>query len=73
MRDQNLVNELKPCPFCGGQANISVDTEAVTDTEGRRWAYTYTVVCNRCCATSGLTYLPEKAREAWNRRADHDA
>lgn len=60
--------DLKPCPFCGGQASISVDLEAVVDTEGRRWAFT--VVCNRCCATSGLTYLPEKAREAWNRRAD---
>ena len=24
----------------------------------------------RCCATSGLTYTPQKAKEAWNRRAD---
>lgn len=61
------MNNLKPCPFCGGQADISVDHEAVKDTEGRRWAYT--IVCNRCCATSGLTYSPKKARDAWNRRA----
>ena len=64
-----LMDKLRPCPFCGGQADISIDPEAVVDTEGRRWAYT--VVCNRCCATSGLTYLPEKAREAWNRRCDN--
>lgn len=62
--------KLKPCPFCGGEAEINVDHEAVEDTEKRHWAYT--VVCNRCCATSGLTYLPEKAREAWNRRAEHE-
>lgn len=61
--------KLKPCPFCGGEAEINVDYEAVEDTEKRHWAYT--VVCNRCCATSGLTYRPEKAREAWNRRADN--
>ncbi len=59
--------ELKPCPFCGGRADVSIDSEPVVDTEGRRWAYT--VVCNRCCATSGLTYLPQKAIEVWNRRA----
>ena len=48
--------KLKPCPFCGGEAEINVDHEEVEDTEKRHWAYT--VVCNRCCATSGLTYLP---------------
>lgn len=63
--------KLKPCPFCGGEAEINVEHEEVEDTEKRHWAYN--VVCNRCCATSGLTYLPEKAREAWNRRrAEHE-
>ncbi len=65
------MDGLKQCPFCGGQADISVDHEAVKDTEGRRWAYT--IVCNRCGATSGLTYLPQKAREVWNRRCRNDA
>lgn len=61
------MNELKPCPFCGGEAQISSDTEATRDTADRFWAYT--IVCSRCCATSGLTYTPKKAVEAWNRRA----
>lgn len=60
------MNDLKPCPFCGGEAVISVDPDAVEDTQGRRWAYN--AVCIRCCATSGLTYTPQNAKEAWNRR-----
>ena len=58
--------ELKPCPFCGGKARISADPEATRDTQGRLWAFT--VVCEKCCATSGLTFTPEKAEDAWNRR-----
>lgn len=55
--------KLKPCPFCGGKAVISVDPDAV------RWKYY--AECIRCCAMSGLTYTPQKAKEAWNRRADN--
>ena len=62
------MNDLKPCPFCGGEAVISVDPDAVEDTQGRRWAYN--AVCIRCCATSGLTYTPQNAKEAWNRREE---
>lgn len=32
-----MQNELKPCPFCGGNAFIIVDPDAVVDTQGRRW------------------------------------
>lgn len=59
--------DLKPCPFCGGNAFIVVDHDAVVDTRGRCWGYT--AVCGKCCTTSGLTYTAEKAIEAWNRRA----
>ena len=62
--------ELKPCPFCGGAARISADTEAVRDSEGRLWAFT--AVCDRCAATSGLTFKPELAIKAWNRRVDNE-
>lgn len=57
---------LKSCPFCGGQAHISIDTEAIIDSFGRLWAYT--VVCRHCHATSGLYHSAEKAAESWNRR-----
>ena len=58
--------KLLPCPFCGGEAFISCDTEAPIDTVGRMWAYT--VVCASCCARSGLCYSVEMAKKAWNTR-----
>ena len=60
--------DLKPCPFCGGRASIRVDPDAPVTTTGRMWAFT--VVCDRCCATSGLCYSTEMAADAWNRRAN---
>lgn len=64
------MNELKSCPFCGGKAKLNVDPEAIVDTEGRRWAFT--VYCNRCCAASGLAYLPEKAVERMTQEEDDE-
>ena len=63
------MSDLKPCPFCGGLARISADPEAKRDSQGRLWAFT--AVCDRCCASSGLTFKPERAIEAWNRRAEN--
>ena len=45
--------ELKPCPFCGGEAVISVDPDAVEDTQGRRWAY------NAVCNVRTYVYAPK--------------
>ena len=58
--------ELKPCPFCGGKARINADPEAIRDSQGRLWAFN--VVCDRCCAMTGVCCSVEKAVEAWNRR-----
>lgn len=59
---------LSPCPFCGGEAHLSVDPEGTRDINGRLWAYT--VVCERCAATSGLTFSGQMAADEWNRRAE---
>lgn len=61
------MTELKPCPFCGGIARISVDLEAKRDSEGRLWAFT--VVCDRCAASTGVSYKPGIVTKLWNRRA----
>lgn len=58
--------ELMHCPFCGGDASYVYDPDAVEDTMGRKWAYT--VVCNRCAASTGLCYSRERSIKAWNRR-----
>ena len=56
--------ELKPCPFCGGEAEIAMNLEyglvdiSCENMGCRGWA---------CC----LNYKSEKeAREAWNRRVE---
>lgn len=52
------MDELKPCPFCGGEAEIRGD--------GYFW-----IQCKYCWAeTTGSEDMAE-AIEAWNRRADY--
>lgn len=53
--------ELKPCPFCGGKADIY---EPDVDIE------THLVYCTKCQAETQLFAKREEAIEAWNRRAD---
>lgn len=66
------MRELKPCPFCGGQAEIRVYLAS----NGKK---SYTVRCKSMCAvTCGhvengrwRATLKREAIEAWNRRADN--
>lgn len=57
--------ELKPCPFCGGEAEL----------QSEPWS---AVICANCRAMShcfphsGKYSSDEKAIEAWNRRVDDD-
>ena len=58
--------ELKPCPFCGGEAELS---EGRFD--GKNTSY---VMCKRCASQGEFFFVSpryasaEKAIEAWNRR-----
>lgn len=52
-----MNEELKPCPFCGGTASKVFD---------KKWAYT--VVCNRCAASTGLCWSEEQSIKMWNSR-----
>lgn len=52
------MDELKPCPFCGGKAVVAEF--------GR-----YSVYCIRQCCEQPISYPDEEtAIEAWNRRAE---
>lgn len=53
--------ELKPCPFCGGEAR-AYKSEIVLPG--------YTVLCKKCNATVNYFLTNEEAIEAWNRRVE---
>ena len=54
------TNELKPCPFCGGEAEIT------------KWHEGYFVECReqRCGGTIGAYKTEEEAIDAWNTRKE---
>lgn len=58
------MNELKACPFCGGEASLFT-----TDEIGYIGDEHFTVKCNGCFCGTGHYADPERAIEAWNRRA----
>lgn len=61
------MNELKPCPFCGGEAKVKAYSNGYNI-----W---FRVMCDDCgVAQDGIRngyYGEEQAIEAWNRRV-HD-
>lgn len=54
------MEELKPCPFCGGEATVK-RIESI---------YRYRVSCDKCPVEVGRHWFgtKEEAIEAWNRR-----
>lgn len=55
--------ELKPCPFCGGEAGVFYRKQGYD-------APAYGVTC-MCCSAKVFGYsLREGAERAWNRRAE---
>ena len=64
--------ELKPCPFCGGEAKIVTTTEVYgLDDIKRKYGY---VRCGKdylnCCVIQFNEFPLDEAIEAWNRRAE---
>lgn len=57
-----MSDELKPCPFCGGEAHIDGTSWRPTDGAEVAW-----VTCKRCDAY-GPTLPLKEAIAAWNRR-----
>ena len=64
------MNELKPCPFCGGEARLLLN--AKRKIYGKDEYRTGVVACCNVCEAR-MFYGSEKlAIEAWNRRVSDD-
>ena len=66
--------ELKPCPFCGGQAEERYLKRKMLFA---RFVFPYSthfvyIRCAGCAATSEVKWTREEAIEAWNRRANDE-
>ena len=59
-----MKEEIKPCPFCGGKAEMTCDDAA------GYMGYTsdYYVSCKKCGATGKYEKSKAKAITAWNKR-----
>lgn len=60
------MDELKPCPFCGGEADVKIVTRHIKNN----------LIVIKCdlCGASTKTFSdkkPEKACMAWNRRVSN--
>ena len=58
-----IMNELKPCPFCGGEAELLI-VPANSGLSGTKWV----VVCKKGCCNQYPHISDHDAIEAWNRR-----
>lgn len=56
------MSELKPCPFCGGEAKIKARYYRAID------IYDYSGVCQECNASMDVKDTEAEAIEAWNTR-----
>lgn len=73
------MTELKPCPFCGGNAEVyeyeseqtiyDADTLGFVDTE---YCTKHGVGCPECGCIIAEKTSKQKAIDAWNRRYDND-
>lgn len=54
------MSELKPCPFCGGEAWLVMGSCG------------YMVECGACHIFGAIRGTKEEAIEAWNRRANDE-
>ena len=60
------MDELKRCPFCGGEATLE---RKISKSTGKMYTY-HTAICQECHASTGWQKTKGQARTAWNRRME---
>lgn len=55
------MSELKPCPFCGGEAHYWLDTQ---------YQDRHVIECDDCGCNRRYEYSKEGVEKEWNTRAD---
>lgn len=55
------MNELQPCPFCGGH-DLGDELFILDDTDD------YFIFCGKCKSSGSMQKTQEEAIEAWNKR-----
>ena len=61
-----MSEELKPCPFCGGEGYLNDITYLDEKTR-------YYIMCTKCKASTGLQKSKKAAINIWNTRAKENA
>lgn len=65
------MNELKPCPFCGGGAVIHHCGELENETMAVVFGSKVGIHCRNCHIATMPYETKNEAIEAWNRRAEN--
>jgi len=60
-----MNNELKPCPFCGGEDK----NDFCINVEGNNWFKRWYVRCINCGASGSIAGRQKAAIAAWNKRS----
>lgn len=66
------MSDLKPCPFCGGEAHH--DSVSCWNPEEEEWIpnFWHRVICKNCGTQTKAFYTEAEAIEKWNRRVVTD-
>lgn len=60
------MEQLKPCPFCGGNAILCINTNKITEES------VFYVYCKKCLSRTGRWHCRENAINIWNVRENHE-
>ena len=68
-----MSEELKPCPFCGGEAEMQEIEVCDMSEYGESPLIGYVVSCSNCCISfDGYFSSKEAAAEQWNNRSTEE-